>query len=148
MKNHLKLAAIVVFAAAASAAHAGIVEELLAVPAIQSLLGRVPELQAAVQRCANAGFRQRNIAICEQAEAAARLARIPPELRTLLSNPAAASSIRELCLAVQSGALQNSYLCAELAKADIGFRALMDQRRQMPPPAPVPPREGGESGHS
>ncbi len=145
MKNHLKLAAIVVFAAAASAAQAGIVEDLLAVPAIQSLLGRIPELQAAVQRCANTGFRQRNTAICEQAESAARLARVPPELRTLLSTPAAAASIRELCLAVQSTAVQNSYLCAELAKADSGFKVLMDQRRQIPPPAPAPAQESGHS---
>ena len=136
MKTQLKLVAIALLAAGTCTAQAGIIEDLLAVPAIQSLLGRQPELQAVVQRCATASYKQRNAAICQQAEEAARLASMPPVLRTVLATPASAASIRELCLAVQSGPAQNSYLCAELAKADIGFKALMDQRRQAPGIAP------------
>ena len=139
VRTYLEFAILSVLMALMPAAQAGIIEELLAVPAIQSLLGRQPELQAAVQRCGNANFRQRNTNLCEQAEAASRLAKVPPELRTLLANPAASASIRELCLAVQSTAAQNSYLCSELVKADSGFRAMVEQRRQMPigpPPQP------------
>ena len=63
--------------------------------------------------------------------------------RTVLATPASAVSIGELCLAVQSGPAQNSYLCAELAKADIGFKALMDQRRQTTLPGAAPQPETG-----
>ena len=143
MKIHLKLAAIALLATGACCARAGIIEDLLAVPAIQSLLGRIPEVQATVQRCADATYRARNTAICQRAEEAARLANMPPVLRTVLATPASAVSIGELCLAVQSGLAQNSYLCAELAKADIGFKALMDQRRQTTLPGAAPQPETG-----
>ena len=111
------------------AAQAGILEDLLASPAIQSLLVRVPELQATLQRCTDARYRQRNTASCVQAENAARLARVPPEVRAVLSVPASAASLRALCLAVQQTNMQETYLCAELGKADTGFKSLIEQRR-------------------
>ncbi|MEO6624514.1 MAG: hypothetical protein ABIN37_06755 [Burkholderiaceae bacterium] len=111
------------------AAQAGILEDLLAVPAIQSLLGRVPELQATVQRCTDARYKQRNAGTCLQAENAARLARVPAELRAVLSVPASAASLRDLCLAVQQTKMQETYLCTELGKADTGFKTLIEQRR-------------------
>ena len=111
------------------AAQAGILEDLLASPAIQSLLNRVPELQATVQRCADVRYRQRNTAVCVQAENAARLAKVPPEVRAVLSVPASAASLRDLCLAVQQTNMQETYLCAELGKADTGFKSLIEQRR-------------------
>ena len=46
---------------------------------------------------------------------------MPPELRSLLSNPVTAKSIRDLCQAVQVAPTRNTYLCAELGKADAGF---------------------------
>ena len=110
-------------------AQAGILEDLLASPAIQSLLNRVPELQSTVQRCADARYRQRNTAVCVQAENAARLAKVPPEVRAVLSVPASAASLRDLCLAVQQTNMQETYLCAELGKADTGFKSLIEQRR-------------------
>ena len=110
-------------------AQAGILEDLLASPAIQSLLNRVPELQATVQRCADAKYRQRNAAACVQAENAARLAKVPAEVRAVLSVPASAASLRDLCLAVQQTKVQETYLCAELGKADTGFKTLIEQRR-------------------
>ena len=110
-------------------AQAGILEDLLASPAIQSLLVRVPELQATMQRCADAKYRQRNTAVCVQAENAARLAKVPPEVRAVLSVPASAASLRDLCLAVQQTKMQETYLCAELGKADTGFKSLIEQRR-------------------
>ena len=112
-----------------STAHAGILEDLLASPAIQSLLSRVPELQATVQRCADARYRQRNTAVCVQAENAARLAKVPAEVRAVLSVPASAASLRDLCLAVLQTKVQETYLCAELGKADTGFKTLIEQRR-------------------
>lgn len=110
-------------------AQAGILEDLLASPAIQSLLVRVPELQATMQRCADAKYKQRNTAACVQAENAARLAKVPPEVRAVLSMPASAASLRDLCLAVQQTKMQETYLCAELGKADTGFKTLVEQRR-------------------
>ena len=111
------------------AAQAGILEDLLASPAIQSLLVRVPELQATVQRCADARYRQRNTAVCVQAENAARLFKVPVEVRAVLSVPASAASLRELCLAVLQTKVQETYLCTELGKADTGFNTLAEQRR-------------------
>lgn len=111
-------------------AQAGILEDLLAIPAIQSLLGRQPDLQATVKRCADARFRQANMTACQQAEQAERLARMPPELRAVLAVPASASSIRELCLVAQGGPKQNSHLCAELSKADSSFQSLAEQQRR------------------
>ncbi len=130
MKLLKKLSFVLALALAWPMANAGLIEDLLAIPAIQSLLGRQPELQAVVQRCADVRYKQRNPAICQQAEEANRLAKMPPELRAVLANPTTAKSLRELCLAVQAGALNNSYLCAELYKAESGFKAQADQQRQ------------------
>jgi len=131
MKIRVALALVAAHLVTSPVAHAGVIEELLALPAIQSLLGRLPDVQATLQRCASEGrYRQRNAAVCQQAENASRLAKMPLELRAVLAMPAASASIRELCLAVQSGPTQNSYLCAELAKADLGFKTQLDQTRQ------------------
>jgi hypothetical protein len=111
-------------------AHAGLLEDLLAVPAIQSLLGRQPDIQTVLKRCADAKFRQANAASCQQAEQADRLSRVPAELRAVLAVPASAASLRELCLSVQAGQLRNSHLCTELGKADQSFLALADQQRR------------------
>lgn len=111
-------------------AHAGVIEELLARPAIQALLGRNPDLQARVQRCVDPAYRKSNATSCQVAEDAHRLAKIPPELRAVLAVPASATSIRELCLAAQGTPARSSYLCAELAKGDLGFAALAQQDRE------------------
>ncbi len=129
--NHLsKFLAALVLAASFNAAQAGIIEDLLAVPAIQSLLGRQPELQTMVQRCTDARYRQRNAALCKQTDEASRLSKIPPDLRAVLASPAASASIRALCLGAQATAAGNTYLCTELAKAEVGFAALTDEQRR------------------
>ena len=110
-------------------ANAGVLEDLLAIPAIQSLLGRTPDLQATVQRCTDARYRQRNATACQQADQAARLAKVPPELRAVLAVPASSASLRELCLMAQGTVVRGTYLCAELGKADTSFKTLMDQQR-------------------
>ncbi len=112
-------------------AHAGILEDLLSVPAIQSLLGRLPELPIITRNCADPAFKQRNATFCQQAEDAARLANMPAELRLLMAQPRAAASLRELCLAAVGRPMQNSYLCAELTKAETGFDSLIEQRRRL-----------------
>jgi len=127
---------------AAPAAQAGVLEDLLATPAIQNLLGRLPDLQSTVKRCADAKFREKNTAACQQADQAARLASIPPELRGVLAVPAASTSLRDVCLVAQGGPRQDSYLCAELYKADPAFKTQADQQRvlvQQRPPKPFDP---------
>jgi hypothetical protein len=128
--NVLRHALVVAAALTAPVAQAGILEDLLAIPAIQSLLGRQPDLQATVKRCTDAKYRQANTTACQQAEQAERLAKMPPELRAVLAVPASAGSIRELCLAAQGGPKQNSHLCAELSKADSSFQTLAEQQRK------------------
>lgn len=123
----MKLPMALAFAGMLSVAHpvaqAGLIEELLAVPAIQSLLGKLPELNPLVERCADIAFKQRNPALCQQAEQAAQLAKMPPELRAVMATPPAAASLRELCIAAIGKPAYNGYLCSELAKFDETFKA-------------------------
>lgn len=117
MSRYLLAAALV---GMAPLAHANLVEQLLALPAIQNLLNRVPELQALAQQCGNPAYRQRNIEPCQRADQAAALSRMPPQLRALMANPVMANSLRELCVAAV-GTGRTSYLCVELSKADAQF---------------------------
>lgn len=112
-------------------AHAGFLEDLLSKPAIQALLGRQPELQVTVKNCTDNTFKQRNLAACQQAEQAARLAAMPPELRAVMSVPASSASLRELCLAAQATPARSSHLCNELSKADSGFKLLAEQQQRL-----------------
>jgi hypothetical protein len=112
-------------------AQAGILEDLLAVPAIQSLLGRLPELPIISRNCADPTFKQRNATFCQQVDDAARLAQMPTELRLLMAQPRAAASLRELCLAAVGRPMQNTYLCNELYKAESGFNSMAEQRRKL-----------------
>lgn len=129
MKRHLTIVGALLLTCMASASQAGIIEDLLALPAIQSYMGRQPELQAAIQRCANARYKQQNSNACLLAEQASRMSRVPLEVRTLLANPTTAASLRELCLAAIGSAAQNTYLCAELSKAETSFQTLAQQQR-------------------
>ena len=109
-------------------ARAGIIEDLLALPAIQSLLGRVAELEPLVKRCDDATYRQRNLEQCLRATQAAQLARMPPELRAVMATPPAAASLRELCIAAIGRPAYNGYLCQQLYKYDETFK---EQSRRM-----------------
>lgn len=111
-------------------AHANFLEDLLARPAIQRLLGRQAELQITVKNCTDPTFRQRNLAACEQAEQAARLAAMPPELRAVMSVPASSASLRELCIIAQGTPQKNSHLCAELFKVETGFKAMAEEAQR------------------
>jgi hypothetical protein len=123
----LVLAAVML--AAHPAAHAGLIEDLLAIPAIQSLLGRIPELEPLVRRCDDVNYKQRNLELCQQAAQAAQLARMPPELRSVMATPPAAASLRDLCITAIGRPAYDSYLCKELYKFDETFK-LQSQRVQ------------------
>ncbi len=110
-------------------AQAGIIEDLLAKPAIQAWLGRLPDVQNILKSCAEARYQQRNAKLCQEAAETARVASIPADLRAVLATPNGSASIRQLCLAAQGTAVQASYLCAELAKADATFNTLVEQQR-------------------
>ena len=122
----------VVIAMACGASQANIIEELLARPAIQALLAKQGDVRSILLRCSEPKYQQRNAVACKQAEDAKALAAMPIELRMLMSKPEMAGSMRELCLSAQMGALRNSYLCAELYKAEAGFRQIADQYRTVP----------------
>lgn len=130
MKTLWKTVLAALLGLSGACAQAGVIEDLLAIPAIQSMLGRAPELQSIVQRCSDPVYRQRNATYCQQAADASRLATLPVELRALLAHPQSAASIRELCLIAQGTIAQNSYLCAELTRADGTFNTLLDQQRE------------------
>jgi len=111
-------------------AQGGILEDLLAVPAIQALLGRLPELAPLVKNCENIAYKQRNLTLCQQAAQAAQLAKMPPELRAVMATPPAAASLRELCLAAIGRPAYNGYLCSELYKFDETFKVQSLQKQQ------------------
>lgn len=111
-------------------AQAGILEDLLAVPAIQALLGRLPELAPLVTRCENIAYKQRNLTLCQQAAQAAQLAKMPPELRAVMATPPAAASLRELCLAAIGRPAYDGYLCSELYKFDETFKGQSQLKQQ------------------
>ena len=122
---------ILAFAVAAPAAQAGIIEDLLAKPAVQALLGRQPDVQNTLKNCADARYQQRNARLCQEAAEAARLASVPADLRAVLATPSGSASIRQLCLVAQGTTAQESYLCAELARADPPFKAQLEQQRSL-----------------
>lgn len=123
MRIPLTLAFASMLVIAHPVAQAGLIEDLLAVPAIQSLLGRLPELNPLVKQCEDISYKQRNPALCQQAEQAAKLAKMPPELRAVMATPQAAASLRQLCIAAIGKPAYNSYLCTELVKVDETIKA-------------------------
>ncbi len=53
---------------------AGLIEDLLALPGIQSLLGRIPEFEPTVKRCDDVNCKQSKLALRQQAAQAVQLA--------------------------------------------------------------------------
>ncbi len=130
IRFRLSMILATVMLTAQPAAQAGIVEDLLAIPAIQSMLGRLPELEPLVKRCENLAYQQRNPALCQQAIQAYQLAKMPPELRAVMSTPPAAASLRALCLAAIGTPAYNGYLCTELYRFDATFKEQSQLRQQ------------------
>lgn len=114
-----------------SSAAAGKLEELLAIPAIQALLNKQVDLVTSLGRCTDAAYAQKNAVACQQAIQAQNLARLSPELRSILTKPALAASIRELCGVAYGTPKQNSVLCNELFVADPSYEADLARARAM-----------------
>jgi hypothetical protein len=123
IKRRVSVALAVMMLSMAPSTHAGLIEDLMALPAIQSLLGRVPELAPLLTRCESPAYRQANLVICEQAEQAAKIAKAPPELRAVMASKPAATSLRALCIETIGRPAGSSYLCAELVKLDSSLQA-------------------------
>jgi hypothetical protein len=126
---------IAFFAVTMPVAQAGLLDDLLKNPNIQGLIGR-PDLNTLISACRDAAYRQANALQCHNVENAAVLSKLPNEMRVLMNNPQSASSLREICAAVQNTPPSNSYLCAELRKAEtaVGILATV---APVAPPAPA-----------
>jgi hypothetical protein len=127
--------AIACFAMAIPVAHAGLLDDLFKNPNIQGLIGR-PDLNTLISACRDAAYRQANAVQCHNVENAAVLSKLPNEMRVLMNNPQSATSLREICAAVQNIPQSNSYLCVELRKAEtaVGILATV---APVAPPAPT-----------
>jgi hypothetical protein len=112
-------------------AHAqNVLERILANPKVQELIGKPSDVLSALGRCGNANYQRSNSQLCESAMNADRALKMPVEMRLLMTNKQSAASLREMCIAAQPTHLANTYLCAELAKADKTFGAQMEFARQ------------------
>ena len=120
--------------------HAGLLDDLLKNPSIQGLMGR-SDLTTMVAACRDSAYRQANSAPCTNMENALVLSRLPNEMRVLMSNSQSANSLREICAAVQGQPQTNSYLCAELRKAELAVGTQV-----APPPQPAPGANDGLRG--
>ena len=120
--------------------HAGLLDDLLKNPSIQGLMGR-SDLTTMVAACRDTAYRQANSAQCTNVENALVLSRLPTEMRVLMSNTQSANSLREICAAVQGQPQANSYLCAELRKAELAVGTQV-----APPPQPAPGANDGLRG--
>jgi hypothetical protein len=123
-----------------SPVQANTLEKILANPKVQALLGKPAELTNTLKLCDSANFRNANKSACEEAQQAAIVNKLPFEMRTVMSNSKSAQSLRELCVAAQSSAQRDSYLCLELAKADTAFAATLQGARNVPTTSTNEPR--------
>ena len=137
MANKLLATLALATSCLAPVAHAGLLDDLLKNPNIQSLINR-PDLNTLVAACRDAAYRAANTAQCQNMENAVVLAKLPNEMRVLMGNPQSANSLREICTAVQSTAQANSYLCAQLRSAESAVGA----PAAVPAPPPATPAGG------
>ena len=121
-------------------ANAGLLDDLLKNPSIQGLMGRA-DLTTMAAACRDPAYRQTNFAQCNNMENALILSRLPTEMRVLMSNAQSANSLREICAAVQGQPQTNSYLCAELRKAELAIGTQV-----APPPQTAPAASDGLRG--
>jgi hypothetical protein len=117
-------------------AQSNIIERILANPKIQALIGKPAEITSLLNLCNNAPYQRANPQSCAEAAQADMVLKLPFEMRTVMSNQKSAQSLRDLCLAAQSTAQRDSFLCAELAKADQSFGVALTNERQRVTPQP------------
>ena len=108
---------------------AGLIEQILANPRIQSLIGKPLDVTNLLNLCGNDAYKKANVQSCAEAANAQMVLRLPFEMRTVMANPTSAQSLRDICLAAQATPQANSYLCAELVKADSTFAAAIANAR-------------------
>ena len=108
---------------------AGLIEQILANPRIQSLIGKPLDVTNLLNLCGNDAYKKANVQTCAEAANAQMVLRLPFEMRTVMANPTSAQSLRDICLAAQTTQQANSYLCAELVKADSTFAAAIANAR-------------------
>jgi hypothetical protein len=115
-----------------SSAHsAGLIEQILANPRVQALMGTPANVTNLLGVCKNDAYRNNNPQACADAVNADTVLRLPFEMRTVMSNPTSAQSLRDLCLAAQSTAQRDSYLCTQLASADKNFATSLSNQRNI-----------------
>jgi hypothetical protein len=127
-----QVSAALVFALALPSVHAaGVLEQILANPRVQQLLGVPANVASTLNLCSNPSYKAANAQACADAGNASMVLKLPFEMRTVMSNAQSAQSLRDICLAAQNTAQRDSYLCAELGKADVGFaKNLADERNR------------------
>jgi hypothetical protein len=129
---------------AVHSAHAqSILERILSNPKIQALIGKPADITSMLNLCKNANYQRANQQVCQEAAQAEMALKLPFEMRTVMSNQTSAQSLRDLCLAAQTTTQRDSYLCAELAKADSSFSLAMQGARA----APVVSNPGNEASN-
>jgi hypothetical protein len=106
-----------------------VLERILMNPRVQALAGKPAEITNALNLCKNPTYQRANAQACQDAANADMAGKLPLEMRMVMSNPQTAKSMRDLCIAAQSTAQRDSYLCTELAKADQSFNAAMQGAR-------------------
>ena len=114
-------------------AQAGLLDDLLKNPTIQSILNRA-DLTNMVNTCKDVTYRRANQTQCANFENALLINKLPVEMRVVMSNQQSANSLRELCGVAQGSVQANSYLCAELRKAEIAI-GINSSIPQTPAPA-------------
>ena len=113
-----------------SSAHsAGLLEQILANPQVQALMGTPANITNLLGVCKNDAYRANNAQACSNAVNADTVLKLPFEMRTVMSSPTSAQSLRDLCLAAQSTTQRDSYLCTQLAKADSSFATSLANQR-------------------
>ena len=119
---------VALFSSVSMQAQAGLLDDLLRNPTIQALMNR-GDLSTLVSACKDASYRQNNLSQCVNVENVLVVNKLPVEMRVLMSNQQSANSLRELCSQVQGTGAANSYLCAELRKAEtaIGINSSIPQ---------------------
>ena len=113
--------ALVLVLTAPVANAAGLLEQILGNPRVQALLGRPTDVVNSLNLCKNDAYRTTNSQTCADASNTDSILKLPIEMRTVMSNPQSAQSLRDLCLAAQTTPQRATYLCAELLKADTKF---------------------------
>jgi hypothetical protein len=113
--------ALSLVSAVSSAHSAGLIEQILANPRVQALMGAPANVTNLLGVCKNDTYRASNPQSCADAANTDSVLKLPFEMRTVMSSPQSAKSLRDLCLAAQTTPQRESYLCVELLKADSKF---------------------------